>query len=208
MPNYTVQQGDCINSIAVQFGFAPDTIWNHGQNAALKATRKDLNVLFPGDVVFTPDKTIKQPDAAHDQTHSFTLKGVPAKLRLRMMRNDKPQSNERYVLEIDGKTVEGSTDGDGWIVQPIQPDAKQGKLTFPDSGETHDLMLGQLDPIDQVSGVQSRLRSLGFYGGEVSGTMDDATQAAIAAFQTSKNLNVTGTMDSATQSALKAAYGS
>lgn len=208
MPNYSVQQGDCINSIALQFGFFPDTIWNHAQNAALKSQRKDPNVLFPGDVVFIPDKTVKEQDAGTDQTHTYTLKGVPAKLKLKVLNNGKPRANEKYILNIDGNLSQGTTGGDGSIEEAIPPDAKQGKLTLPDTGDEYPLDLGHLDPVDEVSGIQGRLRNLGFYNGDVSGNLDDATQRALSGFQKSKNLNQTGQPDQATKDALKAAFGS
>ena len=208
MPNYEVQQGDCMSSIARQFGFFPDTLWNRSENAQLKLKRKDPNVLFPGDIVFVPDKTLRQESAATDQGHTYKVKGVPAKLKLRFLRNDKPRANERYVLEIDGKSTDGTTDGDGGLEASIPPDAKQGKLTFVSNGEEHILDLGHLDPIDTPSGIQARLHNMGFYKGEINGTMDDLTKGAIAGFQKSKSLDQTGNMDSKTTSALKDAFGS
>jgi peptidoglycan hydrolase-like protein with peptidoglycan-binding domain len=68
--------------------------------------------------------------------------------------------------------------------------------------------LGGLDPVDTISGVQERLKSLGFYTGEASGQMDDMTKAGIAAFQASKNLSGDGAVDQPTKDALKAAFGS
>jgi hypothetical protein len=208
MPNYNVQQGDCISSISQQHGFDWQALWSHPQNSALRNSRKDPNVLFPDDVVFIPDKQIKQVSASVDATHSFKLKNVPSKLRVRLLKNNVPRSNVKYVLNVDGIVTEGQTDGDGWVEAPIAPDARQGKLTLPDTNEDYPLLLGYLDPIDQVSGMQSRLRSLGYFGGAVSGNMDDATAAALASFQKAKNLAVTGKPDSQTLNALKAAYGS
>lgn len=79
---YTVRQGDCIDSIALRYGFFPDTLWNHGENAELKRKRKYGNVLEPGDEVFIPDLTVKYEDKATEAKHRFKRRGVPAVLRL------------------------------------------------------------------------------------------------------------------------------
>ena len=44
---HKVRQGECISSIAIRYGFAPDTIWQDGSNAALRSLREDKNVLHP-----------------------------------------------------------------------------------------------------------------------------------------------------------------
>jgi hypothetical protein len=85
MPQHTVQEGDCISSIADQYGLFWQTIWNHSSNAALKQQRGDPNILKPGDTVFVPDRREKFEACATDQRHRFILKGVPAKLRLRLL---------------------------------------------------------------------------------------------------------------------------
>ena len=55
--NYTVKQGDHLSSIANAFKFSTyQTIWDHPHNAALKAQRVNPNVLYPGDVLYIPDK--------------------------------------------------------------------------------------------------------------------------------------------------------
>jgi hypothetical protein len=85
MPEHTVQQGDCISSIAEEHGVFWEKIWNHSGNASLKEKRKDPNVLLPGDVVFVPEKESREESGATDQKHRFRKKGVPAKLRLKIM---------------------------------------------------------------------------------------------------------------------------
>ena len=85
MPNYTVKQGDCISSIAQKHGLFWDKVWNHPKNSRLKEQRKKPSILYPGDVVFVPDKDKKEESGATEQRHRFRKKGAPAKLRLRIM---------------------------------------------------------------------------------------------------------------------------
>jgi N-acetylmuramoyl-L-alanine amidase len=59
MPNHNVVQGDCVLSIAEQYGFFWETVWNHPSNAELKKKREDPAILYPGDVVFVPEKRLK-----------------------------------------------------------------------------------------------------------------------------------------------------
>jgi hypothetical protein len=207
MPFYNVAQGDCISSIAFRFGFLPDTIWTHWQNAELSSKRLDPNVLFPGDSIFIPDKTLREENAATDQRHIYKRKGVPKKLKVRFLRNNTPLANQNYILEIDGNSSQGATDGDGNLECSIVPNAHQAKVTFPNFNEDYSLDLGFLDPVDEVSGVKARLKSLGFYVGEVNGQMDEATRNAITAFQTSQGIP-NGELDQCTKDDLKAAFGS
>ena len=197
-----------MSNISTQYGFDWKTLWNHPQNAPLKSLRKDPNILLPGDVVFIPDKQHKQISVPTNAKQTFKVKDVPAKLRVRLLKKNAPRIDANYVLNVDGTLFQGRTDRDGWIETPIAPNAKQAKLTLPDTNEEYPLLLGHLDPIDQPSGVQSRLRSLGYLGRDVTGQMDAATAAAVTAFQKDRNLPQTGRSDSQTQKALKAAYGS
>lgn len=200
MPDYEVMQGDCISSIAADYGFIPESIWNHANNLALKQKRKDPNVLLPGDIVFIPDKQIKEILCSTDQKHAFKLRAAPTKLRLRLLWGDKPRANERFLLTVRGRQSEGVTDSDGWLEQVISPNAKSGNLLLPETDENYDLQLGHLDPIDEPSGALSRLRNLGF-------TADGELKGAISAFQKANNLKVTGDLNQTTKDALQAAYG-
>lgn len=88
--DYPARLGDCISSIAYEHGFFWETLWNHPQNAELKSDRKEPNVLKEGDIVYIPDLTLKEESGASEKRHRFKLKGVPAKLRLRIMEEPKP----------------------------------------------------------------------------------------------------------------------
>jgi LysM repeat protein len=202
MPTYTVQQGDCISSIAAQYGFLWDTIWQHPDNADLRAKRHDPNVLYPGDEIVIPEKMVKEVSRPTGRMHEFVKPKKPTKLKLRLLRDyDKPRANLPYQLEIDGNVLSGVTDGDGFLEHPIPPNASRGVLTVKEKGtdETYQLGLGTLDPHDTDDGVRGRLVNLGIGG--------DTLQDALRAFQQKEGLTVTGEADDATRGRLKEKFG-
>jgi hypothetical protein len=207
MPNYQVRQGDCIESIASRFGFRWEAIWNHPGNAELKTKRKDPNVLKPEDVVFIPDKTLRQESCPTDQRHTFCLLGAPCKLVLVLTDQGIPRSSQPYILEVDGTVWTGTTDSSGRIEHPISPRAKRGKLLFGPFGaqERYDLKLGHVDPISEPSGVRDRLRNLGL--ASVHGQPGAETDQAVADFQEKYGLNVTGKLDETTRKKLQKVHG-
>ncbi len=203
--NYQVKQGDCISSIAFEHGFFPDTIWNHANNKQLKERRKDPNVLLPGDVVYIPDKQLKELSEPTNDVYKYRVMNVPAKFALRLLFNGAPRKNEPYTLDIDGKVTNGQTDGDGFVKLSISPSAKRGSLVVGTGANQtrYALNLGQLDPADQIAGVQKRLNNLGFKCGRADGTFNPETKAALEAFQAYAGLPITGELDDATKSKLK-----
>lgn len=86
--DYVVMQGECIESIAFEHGFYGESIWNDSQNAELKKVRKDHNILYPGDIIFIPDKEENHEHSNSGQRHPFRRKGVPAILRIRLLWHD------------------------------------------------------------------------------------------------------------------------
>ena len=96
---HEVHQGDCISSISYEYGFIWETIWNHPNNAQLKKARKDPNLLAPGDLVFIPDKTLKDERRATGQMHRFQLKSVPAKLRIQPFKGEEPRANQAGIID-------------------------------------------------------------------------------------------------------------
>ena len=117
MPIHEVQQGECLASIAEQYGFVKwKVIYDHPQNEDLKSKRKNPNVLSPGDQVFIPDIRPKVTARSTDSTHQFVLKSVKHKLRLVLKDQDgTPLPNKKYKIEVAGKVIEAQTGGDGLI---------------------------------------------------------------------------------------------
>ena len=207
---YTVKQGDCISSIAYEHKMFPKTIWDHPDNAELKKLRKDPNALFPGDSLVIPEKQLKEEQCQPEQKHSFRRKGVPERLRIKFCvgdyeeEDDTPRKAVPYTLDIttkSGRPVdrrEGKTDDKGYLDEPIPPDAIKGKIIL-DEGEdeeVHEGMLGHLDPIDTISGVQARLNNLDYDCGDEDGILGPMTRNAIRNFQAKNDLEIlTGDFD-------------
>jgi N-acetylmuramoyl-L-alanine amidase len=207
MPTHTVSQGECLSSIAAMYGYDVDTIWNFAGNASLKQERKSPNLLLPGDEVQLPEKELKQESGATQQRHRFRVKGVPAKLRIRVQRNGLPIANANWKAQLGGQWQEGKTDGDGLLELTLSPLCDAGLLRMED-GTEFQLLLRELDPLETVSGVQGRLNNLGYAAGPITGVVDPITEDAIKAFQADyPPLEINGTIDSKTRDKLKEIYG-
>ena len=210
-----------MSSIAYENGFFWKTLWNLGQNADLKAKRKNPNVLMEGDTVHIPDLTIRQEPGATEATHKFMLKGVPEILRMKLLdANHKPRANLSYTIIIEGVSKKGTTDGKGELKESIPPNAKSGQLIIPSCPDkngkpipgkppmrTLNLQLGNLNPITELTGFKSRLANLGFYKGPSDNNLDTNTKQAIRGFQRTMGLPVTGVADAATQAQLQGIHG-
>ena len=205
MQIYTVGANESIPSIAKENGFFWKTLWNHPDNADLKAKRKDPNILMQGDQVTIPDLTLRQESGATEARHTFQLKGEPHIFKLRLTRMNKPRANEAYVLKLDGKLIRGQTDGNGLLQHPIPGNAKGGTLLLQNGKEQYPICIGGLDPVDEVSGIQHRLNNLGFPC-ELDGNLGPRTQRALKQFQAQNKLPTTGKPDDATKGKLRSVH--
>ncbi len=198
-----------MSSIGEKFGFYWETLWNLPENADLKNTRKNPNVLMAGDKVTIPDLRTKDETRQDGAKYKFMRKGVPEKLRLKLLDSDKkPRANVAYKFFIDGNPRTGKTSAEGEIIQAIPPDAQEGQAG-PDGDDAHPIMLnlGYLNPIATISGFKSRLSNLGYYSGPMDETWDDAAKAAMNSFQKDNQLPLTDTIDDATRSKLQSTHG-
>lgn len=206
--HHSVGQGECLASIAHDYGLAVDTIWDDASNRDLRQKRRTPTVLLEGDVVTIPDITPKVIAASSGQSHTIKIRREKTMLRVKIQSNGKPVANEAYDLTLDGEEApSGSTNGEGLVEAEISPLASEAIISFAKRGETHVIRLGHLDPVETPRGLQARLQQLGFYRGPVDGQDRPALTTAIGTFQKANGLEVTGASDDPTRTALVKAYG-
>src|SRR5512139_715846 len=110
MDKHIISQGESVPSVAKDNGFFWQTLWNHGENAELKAKRKDPNILFEGDELHVPELELRWETRATEAKHRFKRKGDPVKFKLQLLLFGKPRANEDYSLHLDTGIFRGKTD--------------------------------------------------------------------------------------------------
>jgi len=211
--DYVVRQGDCLHSIAWRLGVDPSVIWDHSANATLRDRRGD-GILLPGDRLTVPEPA-ERPSftVSEGGTHRFQAKIPRMELRLKLEHGDEPRANMPYTAMVDGVRHEGTTGGDGSVTVPVRPGTRFATLTIHEEGDDYEfddvmeLDLGGLDPADDATGIQARLRNLGYSVGQVDGAVGPRTREAIETFQRRQGLEVTGEADEATRQRLSELHG-
>ncbi|MCX6626539.1 MAG: peptidoglycan-binding domain-containing protein [Candidatus Solibacter sp.] len=193
-----VDEGDSLSSIGFEFGFFPDTLWELGENAALAKQRDEPDALMPRDIVVIPPLRLKEVTVPVDKRHRFRRLGVPAIFEIQLFLGERPRASEPYILLVDGQERRGTTDENGNLREWVPPDIKEGELSVGSQATRYAIQFGYLDPADEISGIQQRLRNLGFIVEDPEGTMGESTAGALRAFQWRLQLNVTGIADADT----------
>jgi N-acetylmuramoyl-L-alanine amidase len=201
---HKVKQGECLNSIASQYGHIPDKIWQYSPNANLRKLRKNPDILSPGDVLEIPAIEIQKIASATDCKHTFCKLGKTY-LHLQIVVDNESLAGEEYEICIEGRSETGTVGDDGKIDARIPPDASRGYITI--LGRRFEFGLGNLDPVDTVSGAQARLNQLGFPAGDVDNDHGEKTRESIKAFQSANDIEADGELNTATQDKIKQKYG-
>lgn len=190
MAYYKVKQGDCLSSIAKDFGFASgQTIYDHPDNAEYRDKRPNPNCIYPGDKLFIPERETKKIEESTEQTHKNVVKKEKTWLNIKLEHGPDEPISGTYKLIVDGKEFKGTLDSDGWLKQEIAPDSKVGMLRVkikglpPEDAIWWELKIGELDPIEELSGVQGRLWNIGIDCGPVDNIDGPQTQAGVRSFQ-------------------------
>jgi N-acetylmuramoyl-L-alanine amidase len=209
--DHVVKQGEHISRIAEKYGFLDHrTIWEHPENASLKNLRDNPWILFPGDVVHIPDKLVKKELVPTTKTHTFKLKLERLKLKVAVKdHEDNPIANTPLQMNVEGSVKSLTTDGDGKAEREILKSAAKGMVTITDFEIP--LRIGDLDPVEELSGQKARLNNLGYDAGDPRGPEgpdDQRFRSAVEEFQCDNDLDVTGVCDEGTQVALEDKHGS
>ncbi len=209
---HEVRHGECCSSIAADYGFAWDAVWNHADNAALRSTRADPNILLPGDILTIPDKQLAMQTRATGARHLFHVKCVPLFFCMKLRRPDGTlRGGQPYALFIAGaQTAQGVIGDDGAVRLAIPQSALEGELRVGSGDEeaVFQLQFGSLAPIDSPRGLKARLNNLGFDCGDVDDEFDPPTRTALRLFQTTVGLRPTGYPDDETMAELQALHDS
>ena len=210
--NHVVGQGECLTRIASRYGFKNyRTIYDHPKNAEFKQKRPNPNLIHPGDVIFIPDKELKTESCSTARLHSFVVPSARRILRIVIEDADHVrQSNVAYEMVIEGRAYRGTTDAQGLLEQSIPVDAEEGTLRT----EKYEwpLRIAHLNPVadsndDGVSGLQARLRNMGYDPGNIDGLIGPKTRAAIRAFQAKNSLTVDGELNESTRAKIVDNHG-
>ena len=211
---YTIKQGDHVSSVAKDAGFTDYlTIWNDPNNADLKKKRQNPNVLLPGDLLYLPDRDLKEESRGTEKRHKFVAHRPPLKLRLVLEDLfEKPIANAKCDLSMDGQLLKVTTDGKGQIEQPLRPEVHAALLTIKDSQTPFNnveipIKIGHLDPVDEVSGQVVRLNNLGYFAGDIAVSDPAQFESAVEEFQCDNGLTVDGKCGTGTQAKLKQVHG-
>jgi hypothetical protein len=201
---HQIRQGDSVAKLAERYGFSPQTIWDHPENADLKSLRRDMNILAPGDVVYVPDRRDDSRACETGRRHVFRRRAVPMLFRVQLLDGREPRAGLPYVLEVDGARLEGKTDAEGRIERYVPNKARHGRLVVDGGAVDVALDFGHMDPVDTPAGVRKRLVNLGYALDDAADdTGDAAMRAALRLFQQSVGLAPTGDPDDDTRAMLE-----
>ncbi len=215
MKPYVIRQGDHLIKLAHKLGFAPEEVWDDPKNAELKEERGDGSILRPGDILHVPDRPRKKLPFEKATTNSYVAKLPMLPVSLRLGSEGELLAEEPYVIEgLGPEPIEGKSDGDGMIELEVPADLRELTVVLPERNERFQLKVGDLDPVDQPSGLRMRLTHLGYYNATLQGqdgyvgTEEDRLAAGLRAFQVAAELEPTGELDDETRAKLLEAHGS
>ena len=213
MPFHRVAQGEFVAKIARRYVVSADAIWNHPDNADLKARRKTPHVLTAGDQIWVPETDLKTVSVATGSLHRFQVKAATTKVKVRFLRQEKPRGAVPFTATIGERSLDGALDGDGVLELTIPIDTTSFELELRPPNERverYDVRVGHLDPADDPVGIEQRLRHLGhaWEGAADESGLGPEGSRVLAGFQKKHGLEPTGEIDDATRDKLRHVHGS
>lgn len=193
---YVVREGEHLLQIATREGFDADSVWNDPKHDDLRKRGRTPDFLCAGDVLTIPDKPRKWVAAKVGQVNAFTAKVPKVKVSVAFA----GMANTACIVHGIPPPNAFATDGDGKLEFHCPVHVATVNVEFPNHSR-HQVGVGHLDPISEVSGQSHRLQNLGYLR---SGT---SFAAAVAAFQQDQKLTVSGQMDDATRDTLEKSHG-
>ena len=189
MQPYVIKQGDYLDKLAYQFGFDATTVWNDPTNAPLRQLRPNPNILYPTDVLYIPDqvgKAAATENLTTGTTNAFQTDPPTTTVTLRFL--DAACASQAFTVQ-EVPTLTGlTTDANGSVSFAVPVSLETFTVEFTSAGSTYSLQLGQIDPIDSLSGIFQRLQNLGYI--DMDAALDpsnlEPVRAALQAFNASQ----------------------
>jgi hypothetical protein len=215
---HIIRQGEYLSRLAWQHGFDEQAIWSHPQNAALADLRKDHAVLAPGDIIYLPEPKPRRLPLKVGQNNVYVAVVPTVELKMRFVTGCGRFAGAKYVVRGVPSPMEGALSGEGDLDIRVPITAREVVVAFPELDEQYQLLVGNLDPATERTGVRQRLTQLGyllpaaedFFGydfGWVDPYAEQRLDEAIRSFQSANNLPITGVADAHTQQALLDTHG-
>jgi hypothetical protein len=180
MEPYVIRQGDYLLKVAYKFGFEADPVWNDPSNDDLRKLRPNPNILLAGDILHIPDQVDKKAasfDLAIGSTNTFVAPPPPTvTVTVQFVDGDDAvYASKAYTIEELDQLTGLKADGQGVVTFEAPVTLDEATLVFTESGETWVLAIGELNPIDSLSGMLQRLKSLGEVDGATEFDENDPT---------------------------------
>ncbi|WP_437672889.1 peptidoglycan-binding protein [Sorangium sp. So ce131] len=205
---HVIQQGDHIRKLAFRYGIDAETLWKHERNQEISGRRKNMDLLLPGDVLHVPAEPAPALDIAAGTMNRYKAKVPTVHVKLHLesaMRSLGGQRFEVHGVNEGGEPALGTTTAEGEAAFDVPVLVREVELRLPDAGLVIPVLVGDLDPIDEPSGVTQRLRNLGLLPPAGDASAEDIT-LALMAFQRDEGLPATGALDDETRRALEARH--
>lgn len=212
---HLVRQGDYLDRIAQQYGADADAVWDHPANRELRDRRASPNVLAPGDRLHIPPPEARAPIALRiGETNRFDARVPKVKVSFYVRGADGALADEPFVVEGVVGAPRGTTSAEGLVEFEVSLQVREVLVVFPRLNREHPVRVGELDPLDEPTGLAQRLGHLGYLGrawesslARATATEEDAALQALQAFQLDRGLRASGTADDETLAALRDEHG-
>jgi hypothetical protein len=211
---YVVQQGDYLTQLAHRMGFDADAVWALEENRELRERRPNREVLHPRDVLRVPNTPPPPGRSLRPHATNKYRARVPT-VEVRLALRDAvagPLASKAYrVFGLGPHPREGTTNAEGIATLAVPIHVRDVRLVLVETGRTYEVLVGDMDPHDEPSGVRKRLANLGYLSRSetvLEGDEEGPLHGALRAFQAAQGIPVTGEPDQLTRNALKNAHGS
>ena len=111
------------------------------------------------------------------------------RMQVQLASAGRPMAKRKATVSIDGKPAKVYfTDAQGWLSFRISPGAQKATIEPEGFPTPYTLELGRMDPVNEISGVQQRLQTLGYYRGRVDDEAGPITDDALVRFRRAQGL--------------------